>query len=149
MVKVTPFIILGLFVGGLLNIQNDQASAKATPKVVRLKKIPSAFFGTWHYYDRFHHRFVTLKLASHSFREGKGQATGQHLIVQRVTIDGHNQYAFFSKRKQDDCSAFALYHLGKVLVNGRYHRAILLDGQEAFLPVKTRARVTIPKAYRY
>lgn len=73
MVKVTPFIILGLFVGGLLNIQNDQASAKATPKVVRLKEIPSAFFGTWHYYDRFHHRFVTLKLTSHRFREGKGQ----------------------------------------------------------------------------
>lgn len=127
------------------------AQAKKTPKIkiVRLHKMPKSFWGTWHYYDQYRHQFANLRVAPTAVQENQNRISGKNLVIQKIKMAGHVQYSFFSKKQTDDCAGFALYHKGKVRVNGHYHQAIILARQAAFLPFKTKARVTVPKAEQY
>ena len=120
-------------------------SAQAKQKVYHTT--PSYLRGTWYCYNGGWQR---AKFTAHTFRYndyiygGHQYITSNHLEVDSYNR-AHHSWSIMDSRSEGGNS---VYRGGKMKINGKYHRVMIVDGTMLFTHFKTKHHYTIPKRLR-
>lgn len=128
---------------GLLAIAPQSASAQITHTT------PRAMRGTWYGYEKSYGFWEKIHVTKHSFRYSSSGSSygmkGRHLAVVYGHSHGKTTVTF---QYAGHVAATDSYHFGKAKVNGRYHTALIQNGETAMFHSKAKYYY-VPRGYRF